>query len=248
MKKCVVFVLILALFVQTGLAERYEFDGAADAEGAVRAYVEAFAAGDLAGMLSNFAIESYADNFDLKAQIARLQSCMLAQQMHSLGEGEFFRAANVETRRSKVYEGIWRQVMSLCAPEMDITIREIFTGEEGSAQIDAFLAQIAEAEAKFARMQPEIVGFEDPMEVNEYIASERMQQNLSAFATICGGDEIRPMVARLQMGGTEYLLLCDAVRYGEKWYLHSLSGTLGNLMGVSFIAGGLIPIEEVELP
>lgn len=59
-------------------------------------------------------------------------------------------------------------------------------------------------------------------------------------------DEIKSMVALLEIDSEKYLLCMDVVLYGEKWYICNLSGTIGAVMGISRENAGLYLMEDDE--
>ena len=75
MKKLIVCLLALCLLLPAAWAEefRYEGDGYATADEAAVAYANAFARGDVMGMLSTFAVESYVDHFDSEAYLSYIR-------------------------------------------------------------------------------------------------------------------------------------------------------------------------------
>ncbi len=75
--------------------------------------------------------------------------------------------------------------------------------------------------------------------------NERFERTLQLHAEGYGCDELRNMIVQLNIGGEDYLLCMDCVRYGDKWYNCSFSGVLGSYIGISSSYAGLILMSEV---
>ena len=66
-----------------------------------------------------------------------------------------------------------------------------------------------------------------------------MKKLMNNLAACVGADEVRSVVASLEIDGDKYLLCADAASYQGKWYLYRLGGNIGALLNISSNAGGL---------
>lgn len=246
MKKTIGCLLTLLMILLSACAfaqdaPRYEGVGFATPEEAVQAYLDGMRDADLSQMIGAFAVETYVDHYDFQAQLERLRAYMINLEMHFPNDNDLMRALNVESRKNQIVNGITYQQFALLAPEWDISAPLTF-GTDDTEGIPELMAQFAAA-AEFDMSGLTFVGFFAPETLAELYLSERNQENMAKQATVCGMDELRSMVAGFSLGGEQYLLCCDVGRYGDAWYMNSLSGNIGNLLGIAVYRGGLVPMS-----
>lgn len=239
--------ILLLISPLSALAEgndnRIEGPGFDSPEEAVTAYIEAFQRNDLNGMLSTFAVETFAERYDL----GKMVECLLGYPA-SLGYvpsiSDYSRALNVEFRRSYLLNLIRSQYLTLtgaaCANGESINNYEKTPGDEFLAGIFAMDDSPWLATIDF---QGE---FHEPDEFSEFYYIEITQRNIAKFTTCYGGDECRALAARLEIAGEPYVQLMDVIRYGDRWYNLTPGGHLANLVGLSTNSGGLSPYPIPE--
>jgi hypothetical protein len=217
----------------------YEGPGWETPEDAVQAYLDAFGKADLRGMVSAFAIETYVEHFDFEAQLDRLGAYLPQAEIPYPNANDFFKAMNVEKRRSGIVNSIHYQFFTLRFPEIDLGMLTSFSGDgaptpgEFADRMNAVTQGPAEGYA--------LLAFADPASLSEHYLQPRNQENLAKLAGIYGAEELQSMAALIAVEGKPHLLCCDAIRYGDKWYLCSLGGNIGALLGMSVMQGGLSP-------
>lgn len=248
----IVMVILLAtgiLRMNLGGSEpRLEGEGFDSPEEAVVAYAECLKEGDLEGMLSTFAVESYVDNFDLEAYCELMGSF----QMHMVkssgvafpdGEG-LTEEINVEMRRGNIIEMIYYQQMAglLSGTEFE----GVLEGQLLSALRDQEKEQLDEL-MRVLRQDP---GFSD-MEIGETLCAEdmlskddyeRYLDSLDRVNAYRGADELQDVCLELTINGEDYQLFVQTGLYHEKWYNLTFNSSLGAMSGVSPVSGGLYPL------
>lgn len=217
----------------------YEGPGWPTAEEAARAYLDAFSKADLAGMAGAFAIETYVEHFDFGAQLDRLMCYIPQAEIPYPNSDDFCKAMNVEKRQNNIVNSIHFQIFSLCFPDIDPTMLTSFGGK--SAVDPAEFARKLGAGSASVMKDFAFLGFVDPALLSEHYLKDQNQKNLAKLTGIYGADELKSVAASISVEGKPHLFCCDAIRYGEKWYLCSLGGNIGILLGMDVYHGGLSP-------
>lgn len=238
--------LLAVAFLLSGpcgaLAATYEGEGFASPEDAVQAYLTGIQNEDLSQMLSAFAIESFVEHYDLKAMLEQIRAYTYSMAIKLPNTNEIFESINVEARKGEIVQAIQFQLMSFHMPELDITQPVTFAGDDSAEAIATFL-EAFEANTRTLTIKGlQFDAFIAPETLNELYLSEQNQKNLAKRAPVYGADEIKSVVASLTVEGKPYVLCCDAIRYGDAWYLLSLGGNISQLLGLSMFSGGLVPL------
>ena len=252
MKRLVAFLMALALLVPAALAasEKYEGEGFASAEAAIQAYVEAFNAGDVPGMLSTFAIETVAEHMDPVAYAQRVRAFVpnAAQALPVIDD--YTRGLAAAKRMGELSTVLTQQYLSYAWPadhgsyegmsvplKEDLEIEAFYEGFAGSA-VAEWPGQIA-----FAGLEPLAAISADAAGYYESESGLALREKILQSA---GGDELFDGVARVRILDADYLLFMECVRYGERWYNFALGGLPGSAMGLPINLGGLVPAGELQ--
>ena len=219
-------------------AARAEGEGFDSPEAAVMAYLEGLRDGDLHRMISTFAIENYAENFNLEANLNMLRTyVMLGHNQVMPNSNEFVALMNIESRRRNVTLMIQNQYLSLCDLSFDRRQPQRMSEEAGIREfVDEFNKDLNEPKLYTI----EIVKFILPETLNDMYLSERTQSRMAQRADILGADQIVSRVVAFTLDGDEYWLCLDVVRYGDKWFLESLGGSFGLLLNIPADDGGVL--------
>lgn len=225
----------------TGLASAptYEGPGWATAEDAVTAYLEAMQRGDLSAMVSAFAIETYVDNYDFAAQLKRLSAYSFVSIIKVPNTNELFRSINIEARQGEAVMAVLLQMLTLHMPDRDFMSMLAFKTDTIDADVGAFVEEFAENTGSLSLETLTFGRFIPPESLSDVYESEMNQANIDRQKAIYGADEQKSVVAVFSVGSTLCALCCDAVRYGEKWYLLSMGGNIGNILGLRYSSGGI---------
>lgn len=249
MKKLLVCLLALLLAAAPALGEEaadgsahaFEGSGFDSPEEAVTAYLEAMQEGDVQGMLSTFAIETYVDNVDAQTYLTRMGAFVPDDQEGVPLSNAYAREITISRRYAGLADQLYMQYLYYSWPEEygEFTGDALRLNEAGGA--DAFLSAMSASTFADALAGMEIVGFADPAALNDNYASQINQETIARQMTSYGCDEVADIAVRLNMGGEEWYQCMWAARYGEKWYNLSLSGNIGALLAIRTNAGGLVP-------
>lgn len=247
----IVMVILLAtgiLRMDLGGSEpRLEGEGFDSPEEAAVAYAEYLKKGDLEGMLSTFAVESYVDNFDLEAYCELLGNFQL-YTASSLGtafpDGEgLAEKINVEMRRGTIIDRIYYQYMVglLSGTELEVVVKAgqlVTPPDQREEQLDE-LMRVLRQDPGFSNMKiGEALCAEDMLSEDDF---ERYLKNLDR--SYRGADEIQDVCLELTIDGEDYRLFIQTGRYHGKWYNLTFDGVLGSMSGISVVSGGLCPAD-----
>lgn len=219
-------------------ADTVQGSGYATPEQAAVAYLTALKRGDADGMLAACAVETYADSFDLAAQIERLQVYIPYSSLLPDSDA-MSQALNASLRQAELSQAMRLQYQFLSANDSALTdgapIR-LGDGESGQALLDRLYHS-----GLLSFLNTMVIGDAiDPTVLSTRYESELNQANLARQAAILGAQELRS-VAIPVLFGSESLVFCpDVARYDGRWYIVNLQGNLANLLGSPSTQGGLV--------
>ena len=259
MKKLIVCLLALCLLLPAAWAEefRYEGDGYATADEAAVAYANAFARGDVMGMLSTFAVESYVDHFDSEAYLSyiRIYRPTNAQAMLPLPYQEGYgRQLRILDRVSSLTNDFCRQYVAMCGvagAANEPNVNGLMFSPNEPEVLTAFLDTAAQG------VWPGnvTVGLVIGQAVTGNIQFGRhYSENMETVRAYAGCDETAAVGVMLMIDGASYIQVMQCIRYGDRWYNHVLSGVAGSyLMAVmpsdsgayDVMCSGLLPADKV---
>lgn len=208
-------------------------------EEAATAYLEAMQNGDAMGMLSTFAIETYVDNMDVQASLERMKAFNHSMLL-LLADGAYLHDVLVGARYGEISNDLYMQYLFYECGWEGSTIP---LTEEGA--VEAFLSNENLGAFPALLQGLEFVEFVDPTALSERYASQGIQESLEKLENGYGCDELTDVAMRLTDGGAEYYQFLQCARYGERWYVFSLTGSLASLMMLSPYAGGFVPAAEL---
>ena len=239
---------VVATSVPPAPSTTYEGPGAASPQDAVSAYMDGLAAGDLDAMVSTFAVETFADNFDLRAYLERIGAYSASVTPVLVpAETPFTQALGVEQRHAEVIGQIRFQFLALADPDLEPT--EMINLTDGTTLDDFYnglvtaVAEVDLAEVGSFTFVP--MADVDPSAAEDY-ASEQNQANLEELGDVFGADEITDLVVSFTIGGQEFLAFFSVVRYGDAWWVERLGGNFANLMGIPALRVGAAPADEID--
>lgn len=236
---------------RTGNFEGAGFDSPEDA---ALAYLEALQNGDVAGMLSTFAIETYVDSLDVQAYLEYTQMFQPNTGL-PVAEGGYMRDLAVNVRHGTLAQNLYWQFLYHSWPDgehwpLSTDYREGVTVvplNQEENDISNFLDMFAEADFPAVLQGMTFVEFIDPASLRESYLSETNQNHIERQMAWYGCDELTDVVMRLQSGGREYWQILQCVRYGDRWYNFSLSGNLSSLLSLGIYTCSLVPAEYMQL-
>jgi hypothetical protein len=227
---------------------KFEGPGFASPEEAAAAYLIAFKNRDLEAMLAAFAVESLAERYDLRETLSQLKAYALNYSMPLPSVDEFSIQFNAYVRAQRLIERIFLQYMSLQAPAALNNFTPTFLSDPET--LEAFIDKLQKAILEFRFDDLAITARRQPEDLWKRYASEpnrRVLQRVAARYSLAPED-IRDVVLIFDALGQSYAFCAMAVRLDGRWYLESLGGNIGALLGIQHAQGGISPVEFLNLP
>ena len=229
--------------------EKVEGAGYESPEKAVEAYVNFLQEQNLKGAMSAFAVESYADHYDMAENYEYVRSFMAyTANGGQMTPGLYFdsdmtRDLNIESRRAYVFKGIQNQLMQIIEENTDET--EIV--ENIYRQISFEDDKVTTEEVMdFLSTDPEL----DTIVIGEFLSEEdfdlpdfRMIDNAMEAKERSWGSDVEEVMVELNIAGEDYTLFMLCVCYDDKWYVAEFNNPIGQSYGVSYSSMGLVQKE-----
>lgn len=257
MKKWIACLLALLLIVPCAHAEDFSFEGEGyfTPEEAALAYAEAFARGDVMGMLSTFAVETYVDHFDSAAYLSYIQIYRPEGQQAVLPlpyqEG-YGRQLRVVDRASSIFSDFTNQYIAMSGigeAASDPRMNGIMFSRDDPESLNAFLDTAARNAWPGSVTVGQVIARAATKDVQ---FGRRYSKSMDSIRAYAGCDETAAVGVMLLIDGQSYIQLLQCIRYGEKWYNHVLGGNAGSYISMTlnsarFSGGrtGLFPADEV---
>ena len=228
-----------------GGSGRIEGDGFDSPEEAVTVYLDGLAHHDIKEMMSAFAVETYAENYDLERYLERMQA-YIPTYNYIPTISDFSLELNIEQRRSDVIKLIRSHYLVL-------TYSDVVLGEDAHSAIpmedsdsaEEFMDSLFVSDDTGYLDEIEFDGtFIDPVSLNEQYASENNRNNMANSAKIYNADELVSTACRFSTEKGEFLLCLDEVRYGKRWYLNAESSNIAILLGLDSLLYGMCPLTD----
>ena len=226
-------------------ALKTEGPGYESGEKALGAYLHYFQDQDVDGMISCFAVESFCEEVDFKKQTEHLQAYMPYSNPVMPVFGNFSKDIFVKRRVADISKGIYNQYLALAAPQYvngeNAGLFIALNDYDGDA--DKMLDQLYDYtdDEQFKEDFSFKDRFADPYTLtdNKY-GHEKNTENMKRYSDIYGAQNYESVVAEFEFGGKPYLMCADVIEYDEKWYLCSLGGNVGALLGIDAYHSGIV--------
>jgi hypothetical protein len=244
-------VAILYYFLDIGARDtidsRIEGSGFASGEDAVSAYLEAFKNGDIDGMISTFAIETHIENLDLEVSVERASSNQMIFSLRHLSDNQFIIGLNTKQRQGFIADSIGSMYMSLFLPDALNEGRTLYFNDNQEMLSFIRMMQDQSQSGYLSMGTITFLDFVPPSRLDNMYTYETTQQRNDEISDVLGADDFKSVVARVDIDNQTFLFCFGVVRHGDSWYINSLGGTIGTLLGIPHFAGGVIPEAEVDL-
>ena len=209
-------------------------------------YLEGFREQDLSKMISAYSVETCIDRIDMKAALERIGAYAPNMIPIMPNSGGMLREINIEVRKNQIIRTILWQMTSICLPGLDFTQIIPISRDDESDPAAAFVEGIEEAFKAVDFGTLTLLQFTPPEQISEFYMSERNQQNLKAQVAPYGGEEIRSVIALFMVDEQFCALACDAIRYGDRWYMHQPYSNIAVLAGVN-MPNGILSVPKENL-
>jgi hypothetical protein len=216
-----------------------EGSGYASPKAAVEAYLDALKIADIDLMMSTFAVETYAKNYDMAAFL-RLYSFIIPRTDGSLpSNNEFTTTVNKYRRHGSIAFSIADQYMNLFLPDHEWTNLKTMRAI-GEQEIETHMEAFDIPLYMDTLRSLQIIDFIPPASVDRNYETEATQMLIEQRAKICGADKIEGVIARVEIDRKTYLFCFETAAYGNKWYILNLGGIPAVSLGIPLNAGGIV--------
>lgn len=221
---------------------RVEGEGFDTPQQAAANYLEGFKAHDMEQMISTFAVESYAENYNMQAELEWMQSYIFTQEDVSLPPvNDFVKDMINYERKAQMIADILVQGNALYLldeyyrNDSDVAQEyEPFDWEELTEKIDLDSIQI--------------LGYLPLESLSDSVAPEYLTKTQNRNAEIYGADETENCVIVYEYDGDKYCLFMETVKYNGKWYNYKIGDQVSGVLGIYTEYAGAGPLEAVGDP
>lgn len=215
-------------------------------EEAIIAYVEAMKSGDINQMLSTFAIETYVDNYDVKAAVEKAGGYSSATNPPFLSIDAYTRYINIYRREDSLTKALLEQYFYFA--DMTDYYRALTLTRDcyGYGSPENFFDALQDEDwmNTLANMKyGEVKTAEDLRALlSEDYFSESSQNSIDNTMKLLGCDELVPLAIEVEFDGKEYYLSMNVICYDGRWYNYVPGGTIAWFIktDVDAAAGGFI--------
>ena len=214
---------------------KYEGEGFDSPEEAVTRYMDGLKNLDFEMMLSAFAWETQIEHYDLKAQLERSGAYQSAMRPRMPSVNGFMFSANVNVLRYNQADMIYRSLEQFILGEDSPakTVMGMITFKKDSDDIDTFLQKFDNGRLEKLTQMTNI-RFLAPDDVTDGKFSSGRNPDGFIRQTACyGADETVNLVGLADVGNETLYCFPTICRYGNKWYLVSVSSFTAFMLGAS---------------
>lgn len=226
---------------------KMEGDGFLTPRDALAAYIKGLQDNDIDEMISAFAVESVAVNYDLAKMVERTRAFM-----PSIGYipnvNDLSTRINIENRRKTITDTIRFHYLALTESPL---ITENNYGQPITLS-DEYESAQALVDTVFIPSNADLLGsirfegeFYSPALLSDHYMNMYNLENLKRQAEQAGAQGMTSVAAKFYCNDRPYLIAMDAVQYGTKWYLYSGIGNLANLLNIDAYKQGLMPLDTL---
>ena len=224
-------------------AARLEGNGFDTPEEAVTCYLEGLKKQDYSLILSAFAWETQAEHFSIEAKLRRMEAYNVSARPRMPADSDFMRSALLYSILSQqtdlIYQSLEYYILQDDHPFSTGNATIILKSDE---EYDAFMEKFSSGRPEKLAGMTNIL-FLTPDQVTDHkFSMERNQENYIKMNAMYGADETADVPA-IAAAGDEILFCCPTVaRYGDKWYMVSVSSMTSMILGIdsmrqAFICG-----------
>ena len=215
------------------MSDRLEGDGFDTPEEAVTYYLEGLKNLDFKQMLRAFAWETQAEHYSVDAKLLRTKAYLPSMKPRLPGDSEFIRTANLFSLRTVQIDAIYQALEYYILQEDYPDANSIYgTKFKEDGEYETFMGKFNNGRLEKLADMTNIRILTPDLVTDGKFSSEKMQANYVRNNAVYGADETVDVPAVADIGD-EILFCCPTVaRYGEKWYLVSVSSVTSMIIGL----------------
>jgi hypothetical protein len=204
-------------------------------EDAAKAYLEALKNQDVDAMVATFAVESYAENYDLQALFERLQCYSPSLEMKLPAGSDYNNELNIEGRRAAILKLIESQYFLYNVPSASLESTSNLTDNPN------LISDMEKDTKNYVFSDLKITGTMAPEEMTDLYLSENNQENIAKQVKPYGVDskDVANVVITFEADGDTWYFCPQMICYDGRWYIQTLAGNLASILGWAPSYGGL---------
>ena len=214
MKKYIAFIIALTLCLSLCScgSQKIEGSGYDSPESALSAYMFALQSGDMAQILSTFAIETFLDNYDLEEYLEYCDAYARGSTPYLPEKDDYTHKINLMARQNEIVQDLTNMYYTVSLENYDGNAITPEATEDPEDFRDSLMD-----EYWLDKIEPILI------DTNKYYIdsmnpSDDEARRLDEKCEYYGCDEIALMVGHVYQGGVSYYFYMDVARYGNKWY------------------------------
>ena len=216
---------------------RLEGNGFDSPEAAVTCYLEGLKNLNFEQMLRAFAWETQAEHYSMETRIRRLQSYSYGTRPRLIGDSDFIRSANMYSllavQIDAIYQSLDVYILQEDHPYYASKTGSIVFKEDG--ELDDFIGKFNNGQLQKLSTMTNIQ-FLTPDEITDgKFSAGKNPENYIKMNAMYGADETADMPTVADIDGGVIFCCPTAARYGDKWYLVSVSSMTNQMMGFDML-------------
>ena len=222
-----------------GTAGKIEGSGYDTPEDAAKAYLEALKNQDIDAMVAAFAVESYAEHYDLQAMYERLQAYTPSLEMKLPAGSDYNNEWNIQGRRASILSQIEYQYFQYNVPSANMDSTMVLTDNPN------LISDMKKDTKNYVFSDLKITGTMAPEDLSDQYLSKINQENIGKQVKAYGVDskDVANVVITFEADGGSWYFCPQMIRYDGRWYIQTLSGNLSALLGWQYSYGGLARVS-----
>lgn len=221
--------------------------GADSPEQAAIDYLKFLSEGNISGMLSCCAVESFIENVDAESVIERNQALIPTSQQLFVWDGQYSKEVCIEKRRGNLSVNIYRQMFSLANKDASFGGMVVSLSDYASIQsmIDEFFPSNVDGLLKTIEIDG-VVTVEEVFGDNAEKYSENINRQCETMRKIYGAEDYVPVAIKFECNGKPFYFGADMVKYNSGWYICDFIGQYGYIRGADMNTGGIAAEEKLS--
>ena len=225
-----------AKLLQSGpSAIRYEGEGFDTPEAALTCYIDGIRNLNFEQILSAFAWETQIEHYNFQAYFERIRVYQPTMRPRMPSINDFMYSANVNALRSSqtdlIYRSLEAYILGYDSPSRSATGTIVF--QKDSDDVAVFLKKFENGKLEKLTQMTNIQFLSPDYVTKDRFSDAKNVENFKKQAAQYGADETVNLVGMADVGNESFLCCPTICRYGDKWYLVSVSSMTSNLLGLN---------------
>ena len=249
-----VFFMLSSIFpiaIANGGEMKFEGDGYTSPEAAVEAYLEFMNDGNVNGMISTFAIETYVDNYNTVAYLKNMHCASKSMYMGIPSSSSYSRDLLINQRHGKISQTLFDQYLyySCRGTNYEALAESATFALRTEEDINTFISCFDNS-AVTKWIEGTISG--NIIDTERYLYEHYGERSIEQYSRgienrlkYYSCNEYEDVMCIIDLGGEDYMLIMGCAQYGDRWYIVDIGGIAGVILGFTTYEGGLVPLSNM---